>query len=692
MGSSSEKETHFAAIIPENIALLYLKRSLVEELVNRPESSERKLIGCCVRMISNPKDLSQNNSHQLHPVTGVQRIPGKGNVPERVRLRVSNMINYIPICILSNDDFSKEECEDLCQRVNDGLLKRPTVADVKQKARLLHEDLTKHLQGSTKNKLLDEVPNVTADKIDPHATSQERIKGTQQSNILMITDHTDVLLSHSSVDSGTNDTLPCHGSNASGNVTNELTLTTEIVTLSDDDSSPKLSRQNGKSKINKPIGDIQVERKKGNMGVSNKREKTGIHTRSPPIHLLNAIKSMNDAQKKAVIDMGFEGILELSFDKIPSEMGFWVVDSFDEKTCKLIMQNESIEITKKDVHNMLGIPIGGFRIDTKKVRKTDGVTQEWKAQFGKKKRINPTDVVKKLGCIEDAGRMFKLHFLVLFATVMGEKPIGGECNSNILPSIENDEVIKNLDWCGYILDCLKTSKAGWNKEEKKPIYCGPLTLLTLFYVDSTKCQSMQVSRKRPAIRGWTMKLLRDREKAELKLGGFGKGAIEPPLEVEGFEDDGTEIPERDITPKKCGQAYIPKDKEVDDGDYVYLEDLETVQTQELQYNGCSSEESHAELDSEKSDTSEDENNAAKVNNLQGYIVDLASMIKKIKDKKTALEETLRQAFDGFPNSVELQNLKGQVEALFRQSTNEHQETIIITDSEDDTDPFYKNVY
>ncbi|PWA51657.1 CALMODULIN-BINDING PROTEIN60 [Artemisia annua] len=107
MASSSEEETLFAAIIPENIGPLYLKRSLVEELVKRPESSERKLIGCYIRLISNPKDLSQKNSHQLHPVTWVQRIPGNGKVPERVRLRVSNMINCIPICILSNDDFSK---------------------------------------------------------------------------------------------------------------------------------------------------------------------------------------------------------------------------------------------------------------------------------------------------------------------------------------------------------------------------------------------------------------------------------------------------------------------------------------------------------------------------------------------------------------------------------------------------------
>ncbi|PWA97800.1 Armadillo-like helical [Artemisia annua] len=109
MASSSENETHrsllsyFAFIILENIPLLYLKRSLVEELVKRPESFGRKLIGSYIPIISNPKDLSQRNSSSCI----VERIPGNGNVPIRVCLRVPNMINYIPICILSNDDFSK---------------------------------------------------------------------------------------------------------------------------------------------------------------------------------------------------------------------------------------------------------------------------------------------------------------------------------------------------------------------------------------------------------------------------------------------------------------------------------------------------------------------------------------------------------------------------------------------------------
>ncbi|MFS8007953.1 putative Plus-3 domain, Plus3-like superfamily protein [Helianthus anomalus] len=58
------------------------------------------------------------------------------------------MIKDIPIRMLSDDDFSKEEIEDLSQRVKDGLLKRPTVVEVEQKAQILHEDITKHVSNT----------------------------------------------------------------------------------------------------------------------------------------------------------------------------------------------------------------------------------------------------------------------------------------------------------------------------------------------------------------------------------------------------------------------------------------------------------------------------------------------------------------------------------------------------------------
>ncbi|PWA63872.1 hypothetical protein CTI12_AA348970 [Artemisia annua] len=71
-----------------------------------------------------------------------------------------------------------------------------------------------------------------------------------------------------------------------------------------------------------------------------------------------------------------------------------------------------------------------------------------------------------------------------------------------------------MDWCGYLIDCLKKCKKEWNPNNKKSYYCGPLTFLTLFYVQKIECDFMNIDYSQPALKTWNTDLLRVRESAE----------------------------------------------------------------------------------------------------------------------------------------------------------------------------------
>ncbi|PWA58474.1 hypothetical protein CTI12_AA399780 [Artemisia annua] len=218
--------------------------------------------------------------------------------------------------------------------------------------------------------------------------------------------------------------------------------------------------------------------------------------------------------------MGFGSLLDLKINIIPSRLGQHVVQSFDESTMSIKHWRGDIKITKESVKEILGFPCGGLKINPpERVKSDDACIKSWRRQFISLEKdtikVKPKSVVEKLKEAKNKGQMFKINLVVLIATVLFEAMKDGTSNQRILYSISsNHDKINEMDWCGYLIDCLKKCKKEWNPNNKKSYYCGPLTFLRLFYVQKIECDFMNIDYSQPALKTWNTELLRVRESVE----------------------------------------------------------------------------------------------------------------------------------------------------------------------------------
>ncbi|KAK9049188.1 hypothetical protein SSX86_031845 [Deinandra increscens subsp. villosa] len=205
------------------------------------------------------------------------------------------------------------------------------------------------------------------------------------------------------------------------------------------------------------------------------------------------------------------------------------------------------KVEKKDeeetVKTVQDLPEGGIDISSlPKPKKQSEMFKEWKNRYPTT-AFPPSTVVSWIKENNYENWMFfVLDFLLLFVTTMIEAWKNGSCKMSLLSCLDDERDVKEYDWCGYILNRIKVCKKEWIRDDKDCPFIGPLTILTLIYVDSTDCDGFNYERKGNALEFWTTSKLKEREEMELRNGGFGQGDIKQMvIDLTNYEDDRHEV-------------------------------------------------------------------------------------------------------------------------------------------------------
>ncbi|PWA63249.1 ulp1 protease family, C-terminal catalytic domain-containing protein [Artemisia annua] len=115
---------------------------------------------------------------------------------------------------------------------------------------------------------------------------------------------------------------------------------------------------------------------------------------------------------------------------------------------------------------------------------------EWRAQFGSTKK-NPRLYVNKdlLPLIRkqiernDCGKLFMMNMICLFSTILFHVVSMGTLNIAVMSSLVDLTKVRQMNWCKYVVDCMKHEKSEW--KAGKPFF-GPILLLEFISYNNLK--------------------------------------------------------------------------------------------------------------------------------------------------------------------------------------------------------------
>lgn len=197
--------------------------------------------------------------------------------------------------------------------------------------------------------------------------------------------------------------------------------------------------------------------------------------------------NLTEMRKKCLRDIGFERFINFPITELPSALIYHLVDKFHPPSMELRLEKGSIKVTRQKINDMLGVSMGTKKLEELEERDhEDPFIKEWEKQYSQIKKITPAAISTEISSTYNADFIFTINFLTLFASTMGTIDNGAKVFKTVLKHVKESDESLDIDWRGYIMDCLQTSKHNWEKVKIGDYYYGPANFLcvscsTCFY-------------------------------------------------------------------------------------------------------------------------------------------------------------------------------------------------------------------
>nr|GMD57195.1 ulp1 protease family, C-terminal catalytic domain-containing protein [Ipomoea batatas] len=150
------------------------------------------------------------------------------------------------------------------------------------------------------------------------------------------------------------------------------------------------------------------------------RADDGLRIRALLKILTKPVERLIPSQRQIVKDIGLGRLLGLQITNLSRQMGLWLVENFDPRSCTLQLQNgQTIHITVDDVAAVLGLSKRHIEIIKRTTKALPEILKEWRWIFERTTAyITPKALTRKMIEVDAADLWFKRHFALLVMSVL----------------------------------------------------------------------------------------------------------------------------------------------------------------------------------------------------------------------------------------------------------------------------------